>query len=217
MLTLNIILIVVIGLLAFVLWRSKKTTIVRTSSVIHKLERIAELSTAKMTTLLIFEPEKGSFVPGTSQRFIFIIPFQVRGYLDLKSIDQNSIEIQEGESRRIKLTLPPPRLEVSIPQSKIPDIRVINQSGVLVKIFGNRDMLKTFQTYSGEIEHQALQSAYEMGIEETSRDSARNFFHGLLLGMGFGEVVVLFKEAELSHTGTKNFKKSEVDNLSQSQ
>ena len=164
--------------------------------MIHRIERIAELSTARMTTLLIFEPEKESIVPGTSQRYIFIVPFQVRGYLDLKSIDSNSIEIYEGESRRIKLVLPPPELEVTIPQSKIPDIRVINQSGVLVKVFGNRDMLKTFQSYSKEIEQQALISAHEMGIEETSRESARNFFHGLLLGMGFDEVVVLFKELE---------------------
>ena len=164
--------------------------------MIHRIERIAELSTARMTTLLIFEPEKESIVPGTSQRYIFIVPFQVRGYLDLKSIDSNSIEIYEGESRRIKLVLPPPELEVTIPQSKIPDIRVINQSGVLVKVFGNRDMLKTFQSYSKEIEQQALISAHEMGIEETSRESAKNFFHGLLLGMGFDEVVVLFKESE---------------------
>ncbi|HNS67400.1 conserved protein of unknown function [Mesotoga infera] len=179
-----------------ILLQSRKKTTVRTESVIHRIERIAELSTARMTTLLIFEPEKESIVPGTSQRYIFIVPFQVRGYLDLKSIDSNSIEIYEGESRRIKLVLPPPELEVTIPQSKIPDIRVINQSGVLVKVFGNRDMLKTFQSYSKEIEQQALISAQEMGIEETSRESAKNFFHGLLLGMGFDEVVVLFKESE---------------------
>ncbi|MFZ2830633.1 MAG: DUF4230 domain-containing protein [Mesotoga infera] len=179
-----------------ILLQSRKKTTVRTESVIHRIERIAELSTARMTTLLIFEPEKESIVPGTSQRYIFIVPFQVRGYLDLKSIDSNSIEIYEGESRRIKLVLPPPELEVTIPQSKIPDIRVINQSGVLVKVFGNRDMLKTFQSYSKEIERQALISAQEMGIEETSRESAKNFFHGLLLGMGFDEVVVLFKESE---------------------
>jgi hypothetical protein len=35
-----------------------------------------------------------------------------------------------------------------------------------------------------------------MGIEVTSRESAKNFFHGLLLGMGFDEVVVLFRESE---------------------
>ncbi|HRR44174.1 MAG: DUF4230 domain-containing protein [Mesotoga sp.] len=193
---LNIVLIIAVCILLLILLQSRKKTTVRTESVIHRIERIAELSTARMTTLLIFEPEKESIVPGTSQRYIFIVPFQVRGYLDLKSIDSNSIEIYEGESRRIKLVLPPPELEVTIPQSKIPDIRVINQSGVLVKVFGNRDMLKTFQSYSKEIERQALISAQEMGIEETSRESAKNFFHGLLLGMGFDEVVVLFKESE---------------------
>lgn len=194
MLTLNIILLVIVCFLVFLLLRRTRKNVFRSESVIHRIERVADLSTARMTTLLIFEPERGSLVPGTSQRYIFIVPFQVRGYLDLRSIDRNSIEIYEGEQRRIRLTLPPPNLEVTIPQSKIPDIRVINQSGVLVKIFGNRDMLKLFQSYSADIERQALQSAYEMGIEETSRDSARNFFQGFLLGMGFDEVVVLFKE-----------------------
>ncbi|WP_333579472.1 DUF4230 domain-containing protein [Mesotoga prima] len=191
---LNVVLIALVILLAAFILMSRRKTSFRTESIIHKVERISELSTARMTTLLIFEPERESLVPGTFQRFIFIVPFQVRGYVDLKKLKEDSIEIHEGEARRIKLILPSPRLEVTIPQSKIPDIRVINQSGVLTRIFGNRDMLKTFQSYSDEIEKQALQNASEMGVEETSRESARNFFHGLFLGMGFDEVVVLFEQ-----------------------
>jgi hypothetical protein len=194
---LNIVLFAIIAILVFLFFQSRKKTSFKSESIIHKVERISELSTAKMTTLLIFEPERGSLVPGTVQRFIFIVPFQVRGYLDLRRLREDSIEVHEGEARRIKLTLPAPKLEVTIPQSKIPDIKVINQSGVLVRIFGNRDMLKTFQSYSKEIEKQALQSAYEMGVEETSKESARNFFHGLFLGMGFDEVVVLFEQDQV--------------------
>jgi len=199
LLVLNIVLFAVIALLLFFFFQSRKKVSFRSESIIHKVERISELSTARMTTLLIFEPEKGSFVPGTLQHFIFIVPFQVRGYLDLRRLKKNAIEIHEGEARRIKLTLPSPKLEVTIPQNKIPDIRVINQSGVLVRIFGNRDMLKTFQSYSEEIEKQALQNAFEMGVDETSRESARNFFHGLFLGMGFDEVVVLFDQDDVSN------------------
>lgn len=191
---LNVVLIALVILLAAFILMSRRKTSFRTESIIHKVERISELSTARMTTLLIFEPERESLVPGTFQRFIFIVPFQVRGYVDLRKLKEDSIEIYEGEARRIKLILPSPRLEVTIPQSKIPDIRVINQSGVLTRIFGNKDMLKIFQSYSDKIEKQALQNASEMGVEETSRESARNFFHGLFLGMGFDEVVVLFEQ-----------------------
>ncbi|KUK84337.1 MAG: Uncharacterized protein XE02_1708 [Mesotoga infera] len=79
LLVLNIVLFAVIALLLLLFLQSRKKTSFRSESIIHKVERISELSTARMTTLLIFEPERGSLVPGTVQRFIFIVPFQVRG------------------------------------------------------------------------------------------------------------------------------------------
>jgi hypothetical protein len=79
---LNIVLFAIIAILVFIFFQSRKKTSFKSESIIHKVERISELSTAKMTTLLIFEPERGSLVPGTVQRFIFIVPFQVRGFLD---------------------------------------------------------------------------------------------------------------------------------------
>jgi hypothetical protein len=55
-------------------------------------------------------------------------------------------------------------------------------------------MLRVLKENSGKMEKEVREQAYKSGILETSRESARNFFHGLLLGMGFDEVVILFEE-----------------------
>ncbi len=192
--------IIILSLICIILFlilflKGIKKVEVKSNVIVNRLEKIAELSTAKLTITHVFETETSVLMPGASKHFILIVPVSVRGYLNLKNFSNKKIEvIDEETSRRVKVTLPVPELEISIPQSNIKNIQVINQSGFLVKTFGNRDMLRVLKENSEKMEKEVREQAYESGILETSRESARNFFHGFLLGMGFDEVVILFEE-----------------------
>ncbi|AKI97973.1 DUF4230 domain-containing protein [Kosmotoga pacifica] len=190
-----VILSALLVLLLYILFRVTRKMETRSTSIISRIEKIPELSTAKLTITQIYEVEKKSVIPGLTGKYTLVIPVTVRGVFDLSTLTEERLEINEdNQVKRIKLCLPLPNLEIMVPLKQLTNIKVINESGMLIKIFGAKDMLKFLKEHTDSIREKVIEEADKTGLIDIAKDSARNFFHGLLLGMGFDEVVIYFDE-----------------------
>ncbi|ACR79170.1 DUF4230 domain-containing protein [Kosmotoga olearia] len=191
--------IVILGalvtLLLYILFRITRKTEFKSTSIVSRIEKVPELSTAKLTITQIYEMEKRSFVPGLSGKYTLIVPITVRGFLDLSTLKEENIEVLEtSDAKRVTLRLPLPNLEITVTLSQLNEIKVINESGMLVKMFGPKDKLRILKENTNAIREKAIKESEKTGIIDIAKESARNFFHGLLLGMGFDEVIIYFQE-----------------------
>lgn len=189
---------IALAFLLFLLYRVTRKVNIKSTSIISRIERIPELSTAKLTITQIYETEKRSMLPGLAGKYTMIIPVTVRGIMNLSKLSDENLEVNEFNSvRRIKLKLPLPYLEITVLLEQFSELKVINESGMLMRLFGKKDMLSFLKENADEIRSKVIEESAKTGLIEVAKDSARNFFRGLLLGMGFDEVKIDFQEASL--------------------
>ena len=184
--------------LLFLLYRVTRKVNIKSTSIINRIERIPELSTAKLTITQVYETEKKSMLPGLSGKYTMIIPVTAGGIMNLSKLSDENLEVNDSNGiRRIKIKLPLPYLEITVLIEQFAELKVINESGMLIRLFGKKDMLSFLKNNADEIRNKVIEESTKTGLIEIAKDSARNFFRGLLLGMGFDEAIIYFQESPL--------------------
>ncbi len=199
-----VLMLVITGLVIVILL--KKKTIITSSSILGRIEKIAELTTARLTVKHITEISNLSvlknILPIAMRNMVLIIPVSIRGYIDLRSIKSEELSVKiSKDSNSINLTVPSPQLDLSIPLPSLSEARIINQSGILVKLgdfIRGEDRFAMIQRSMPQIEKEVKEACLQDGLLETAQDSARNFFKGFLMGLGFSDVNVDFTRREES-------------------
>ncbi|HAA84831.1 MAG TPA: hypothetical protein DCE14_00550 [Kosmotogaceae bacterium] len=199
-----VLMLVITGLVIVILL--KKKTIITSSSILGRIEKIAELTTARLTVKHITEISNLSvlknILPIAMRNMVLIIPVSIRGYIDLRSIKSEELSVKiSKDSNSISLTVPSPQLDLSIPLPSLSEARIINQSGILVKLgdfIRGEDRFAMIQRSMPQIEKEVKEACLQDGLLETAQDSARNFFKGFLMGLGFSDVNVDFTRREES-------------------
>lgn len=170
-----------VALLLYVLFRVTRKVEIKSTSIVNRIEKIPELSTAKLTITQIYEMERKSVVPGLSGKYTLIVPITVPGFLDLSTLKEENIEVLEtDDAKRVTLRLPLPNLEITVTLSQLNEIKVINESGMLVKMFGPKDKLRILKENTNAIREKAIKESEKTGVIDIAKESARNFFHGLV-------------------------------------
>jgi len=208
LLIIAVLMLVVAGLVVLVLLRKK--TVITSSSILGRIERISELTTARLTVKHITEIRNlsalKSILPIAMRNMVLIVPVSIRGYVDLRTMKSEELSVRiSKDSNSINLTVPSPRLDLSIPLPSLGEARIINQSGILVKLgdfIRGEDRFATIQRSMPQIEKEVKEACLQDGLLETAQDSARNFFKGFLIGLGFSDVNVDFtKHVESENQG----------------
>ncbi len=212
MVWLTICLIIIILFLIYILIKiTGKKEILSSKLVLKKIERVAELTTAKLYLDIFHKIENGIQILGTNKLYFIIIPVKVNVYFDLTKINENDIFIYGNEKKQIELTLPSPKIDIVIDFENINDIEVIDKLGLISLIFNKKEKLNLIKEQSSFIYETALNKAIDSGIIDISKESANNFFDGLLLGMGFDNKKIIFRES-IVNTNKLDIHKKELSN-----
>lgn len=188
-------LIIIVSFLVYIIIKiTGKKEILTSKLVLKKIERVAELTTAKLSLDIFHKIENGIQILGTNKLYFIIIPVKVNVYFDLTKIDENDIFISGNEKKKIELKLPSPKINIVIDFENINDIEVIDKLGLISLIFNKKEKLNLIKEQSSFIYETALNKAIDSGIIDISKESANNFFDGLLLGMGFENKKIVFRE-----------------------
>jgi len=199
MVWLTIVLVIIVLFLVYILIKiTGKKEILSSKLVLKKIERVAELTTAKLSLDIFHKIENGVQILGTNKLYFIIIPVKVNVYFDLTKIDENDIFIYGNEKKQIELKLPSPKINIVIDFENINDIEVIDKLGLISLIFNKKEKLNLIKEQSSFIYETALNKAIDSGIIDISKESANNFFDGLLLGMGFENKKIFFRESIVS-------------------
>jgi len=190
-----IVLIFVICMLIYLLIKiTGKKEILSTKLVLKKIERVAELTTAKLSLDVFHKIENGVQFLGTNKLYFIIIPVKINVYFDLTKTNEDDISISGDEKKRIDIILPSPKINIYIDFENINDIEVIDKLGLISFIFNKKEKLNLIKEQSSFIYETALNKAMDSGIIDISKESAVNFFEGLLIGMGFEKNEIKFRE-----------------------
>ncbi len=198
MLIVVILALVLVVMLVFLL---RRKTVVTSSSILGRIERISELTTARLTVRHITEvsnlPILRSVLPIAMRNLVLVVPVSIRGYIDLRSLKSEDLNVSVRGDDSVSITLPSPKLEPAIPLPSFAEARVINQSGILIKLgdfIRGEDRFALIQRSMPQIEKEVREACLKDGLMETAQDSARNFFKGFLMGLGFSNVKVFFHD-----------------------
>lgn len=197
-----IVVILALVLVVMLLFLLRRKTVVTSSSILGRIERISELTTARLTVRHITEvsnlPILRSVLPIAMRNLVLVVPVSIRGYIDLRSLKSEDLNVSvRGDDDSVSITLPSPKLELAIPLPSLAEARVINQSGILVKLgdfIRGEDRFALIQRSMPQIEKEVREACLKDGLMETAQDSARNFFKGFLMGLGFSNVKVFFHD-----------------------
>ncbi|MDP2813795.1 MAG: DUF4230 domain-containing protein [Erysipelotrichaceae bacterium] len=158
------------------------------SGVLTEIKQISQLDTVEMYFNEILDYREAIKIndiqiPFTEKSFIFVVKAKVQAGIDLASLSEEDIRI---EDKKITLTLN----KAKITSKEILEYSAYDEKDGLFNRVNNDDTLKTLNEFRVRLDKQAIDS----GILTKAEDNAKLVLSSILRLMGFEEIVINFSD-----------------------
>jgi hypothetical protein len=157
------------------------------SAVLTEIKQISQINTTEMYFNEIVQFSEaisfvGFTVPFTEKKFIFTVKAKVQSGIDLSTLSEDDILI---EDKKVTLTLD----RAKITSKEVIEYKAYSEKDGLFNNVSTDDTLKQLNEFNARLEQQALES----GILEKAEENAKIVLSGFLKLLKFEEIVINFK------------------------
>jgi hypothetical protein len=156
-----------------------------TISIVESVQELAILATAEavVTTIVkeednkLFDQEISINLPGTKRTLLLIVPATVMAGVDLKSVTDENIKINE-DKKEITLTIPHATL-IQEPSIQMEQVQTYSEEGLFRSEVHWDEGFDLAAKATIEIKNQAIQMGLLTKAEESAKKVLSSFFHNL--------------------------------------
>jgi hypothetical protein len=156
-----------------------------TISIVESVQELATLATAEavVTTIVkeednkLFNQEISINLPGTKRTLLLIVPATVMAGVDLKSVTDDNIEINE-DKKEITLTIPRATL-IQEPSIQMEQVQTYSEEGLFRSEVHWDEGYDLAAKATIEIKNEAIQMGLLTKAEESAEKVLSSFFHNL--------------------------------------
>jgi hypothetical protein len=162
-----------------------------TINIVESVQELAKLATAEavVTTIVkeednkLFNQDIGINLPGTKRTLLLIVPATVIAGIDLQSVTEENIEINE-DKKEITLTIPRATL-IQEPSIQLDKIQTYSEEGIFRSEVHWDEGYDLAAKASTEIKNEAI----EMGLLTKAEDSAEKVLSSFFQNLGYTTIV----------------------------
>lgn len=181
-----IVLVVLLGINVFKNFNVDRESEFEVSAVLEKIKQVSQLDTVEMYFNEILDYRealkiKDFEIPFTKKSFIFIVKAKVQAGIDLASLSEENIKI---EDKKITLLLD----KATITSKEVIEYQAYAEKDGLFNKVTNEDTLNTLNEFLLRLNKQAKDN----GILQLAEDNAKVVLDNILTLVGFEEIIITY-------------------------